>query len=208
MRGFSSHTLDMAYLDLPLGGSIKPTTAFHISISFAIIYIAFWLVSRLYHVYLGPLSKYPGPKLWAFSGLPRVISIVQGNEGKLTLELHQKFGPVVRVGPNELSFTSGAQAWRDIYGFKKHGQSQPSKHTRFYAKPLNDVDGLFTADDSNHGRQRKILSHSFSDRSLKEQEPLLKRWAAVMMKKLSDRADGKQHTDLLKYYNCTTFDIM
>ena len=76
MRSGSSHNLDMAHMDLPLDRSIKPTHAFHISIAFAVIYIAFWLVSRLYDVYLGPLSKYPGPKLWAFSGLPRVLSIV------------------------------------------------------------------------------------------------------------------------------------
>ena len=75
---------------------------------------------------------------------------------------------------------------------------------------LADVEqhGIITADDAGHSRQRKILSHSFSDKALKEQEPLLKKWAALMIKKLTERADGKQPLDLVKWYNCTTFDVM
>lgn len=34
-------------------------------------------------------------------------------------------------------------------------------------KPLNRVDSIITADDANHSRQRKLLSHSFADKTLK-----------------------------------------
>lgn len=56
-----------------------------------------------------------------------------------------------------------------------------------------------------HARQRKIVSHSFSDKALKEQEPLLKKWASLMVTKLTERADGKQPLDLVKWYNCKWF---
>ena len=67
---------------------------------------------------------------------------------------------------------------------------------------------MIGADDASHSRQRKILSHSFSDKALKEQEPLLKKWAELMRKKLSERADGNDEVDMLKVLNCTTFDVM
>lgn len=72
----------------------------------------------------------------------------------------------------------------------------------------SEVHSLFSADDMNHARQRRILSGAFADRSLKEQEPLLKRWAAKLLHKLSERAATGQTVDLLGYYNFTTFDIM
>lgn len=45
--------------------------------------------------------------------------MVQGNDGKVYPELHEKYGPIVRIGPRDLSVASeGAQGWKDLYGFK------------------------------------------------------------------------------------------
>lgn len=122
--------------------------------------------------------------------------------------LHQKYGPVVRISPQHVSFAGGANAFKDIYGFKKSGQSKLHKEPLFYSAPVNKVHSLITANDLNHTRQRKILSHSFSDKALKEQEPILKHWAEKLLNKLSERAAVGSKTDLLAYYNFTTFDIM
>ena len=86
--------------------------------------------------------------------------------------------------------------------FKKQGRPQPHKDKLFYGKPMNGEHAVITADDANHSRQRKILSHAFSDKALKEQEPLLKRWASLMSKKLGEHAESGQKVDMLKYYNC------
>lgn len=70
---------------------------------------------------------------------------------------------------------------------------------------FNGVDSLITADDANHSRQRKLVAHAFADKSLKDLEPMLKTWSGTMQRKLAEQA-GKP-VDMLKYYNCTTFDI-
>jgi cytochrome P450 len=57
-------------------------------------------------------------------------------------------------------------------------------------------------------RQRKILSNAFSDKALKEQEPLLKRWAEKMHSKMAEKAAAGEKVDVLKMLNCTTFDVM
>ena len=82
--------------------------------------------------------------------------------------LHLKYGPVVRYGPNSLSYTD-ERGWKDIYGFKKPA---PFKDPDAYGTPPNDVPGMLTADDEPHARMRRIFAHAFSDKALKEQEPL------------------------------------
>lgn len=198
----------MSSTTLPIAGWIERPDALQITITFATLSVAYYIVTGIYSVYFGPLSKYPGPKLWAFSRLPRIRAMQNGEESFAWSRLHDKYGPVVRIGPNELSFTSGGQAWKDIYGFKKHGRPHPYKDPAFYGKSLNGVDSAITADDAGHARQRRILAHAFSDKALKEQEPLLKRWASLMRKKLGERAVSGEEADMLKYYNCTTFDVM
>ena len=197
----------MSSINVTIGIS-KPFDALSLPLLFAALCIVYYITSTFYDVYYGPLSKYPGPKSWAFSKIPRTLVLVAGEDHIKFAELHQKYGSVVRIGPQELSYAGGASSWKDIYGFKKHGNPHPYKDPMFYGKSLNGVDSAITADDANHARQRKILAHAFSDKALKDQEPLLKKWAELMKKKLGERADGKDKADMLKYYNCTTFDVM
>jgi hypothetical protein len=49
--------------------------------------------------------------------LPGVIWTMQGRVPMNTRRLHDKYGPVVRLSPNELCFNS-TQAWTDIYGHR------------------------------------------------------------------------------------------
>lgn len=78
----------------------------------------------------------------------------------------------------------------------------------FYGQNINRTPGLITADMETHTRQRKTVSHAFSDKALKEQEPMLQMWAEKLRGKLSERAAAKMETDMLKMLNCTTFDVM
>jgi hypothetical protein len=64
-------------------------------------------------MYFHPLSKFPGPKLYSATRIPNHIALIKGNSEKVYLDLHRKYGPVVRVGPDELSYTDG-KAWKDV----------------------------------------------------------------------------------------------
>jgi hypothetical protein len=70
--------------------------------------------------------------------------------------------------------------------------------------------GVFRADNANHARQRKLVSPAFSDKALRGQEQLLKGYVETLveqLKRIATSRDGRP-TDLVKWYNFTTFDIM
>ncbi|KEY73050.1 hypothetical protein S7711_06124 [Stachybotrys chartarum IBT 7711] len=168
--------------------------------------ISYYVAQILYRAYFGPLSDFPGPRLRALSGLPSIWTTISGTDHQVIPALHKKYGPIVRLAPNELSFAGGAQAWADIHGPRKG--VLPHKDPVFYPSSINGANSLMTAPDEDHSKQRKLMSYAFSERTLKEQEPLLKSWAAKMKTKLAERVASGQEVDMVKFYNCTTFDIM
>lgn len=141
------------------------------------LYIVYSVSSSLYDVFYGPLSHIPGPKLRAFSKFPSILTLAIGNEARTYPELHDIHGPVVRIAPREISYAGGAEAWKAIYGSK----SQVHKDRHFYNELLNKTDSIFESGDEGHARQRKILTHSFADKTLRDIEPLLKGWTGKML---------------------------
>lgn len=70
-----------------------------------------------YRLYLSPLRRIPGPFLAALTDVWRLLMVLRGRPQEEQLELHCKYGPVVRLGPNVISFAD-PQAIIDIYSGK------------------------------------------------------------------------------------------
>ncbi|KAI1102057.1 cytochrome P450 [Jackrogersella minutella] len=68
----------------------------------------------IYRLYLHPLAKVPGPKLAAITSLWYVYHVRKGRMLVLNRDLHRKYGPAVRISPNEVSFDS-KEAFQAIY---------------------------------------------------------------------------------------------
>lgn len=62
----------------------------------------------VYNIVFHPLRKVPGPRLRAASYLPNALSVWSGEDFFNTKNLHDKYGPVVRIAPDYLSFDSAA----------------------------------------------------------------------------------------------------
>ncbi|KAJ5793256.1 uncharacterized protein N7503_009234 [Penicillium pulvis] len=105
--------------------------------------LAYGLVMTFYRLHVHPLSKYPGPWLAAVTGLYEIYFAAWG-VGSFEDEIdrmHQKYGPVVRITPDEvhvqeqLYHTSYADGW--IKGTERldSGRSLSSKPSqRFQIK--------------------------------------------------------------------------
>jgi hypothetical protein len=143
--------------------------------------------------------------LYGATHLPSIIRSVKGTIAYDVHALHLKYGPVVRIAPNELSYAT-AQAWHDIYGVRP-GVGQMPKH----GNPEKNAEGfgrlnMTNAGIEDHARMRKLIKHAFSDKAMREQEPIIQEYVNLLMDKLHERADQK--VDIVSWFNFTTFDLM
>lgn len=182
--------------------------------------ILFWQASTVaYNLWMHPLSKFPGPVLQRASTLPWGIRHTLGIQAFRTQRAHEQYGPVVRVGPNHLSFTD-PRAWRAIYGHRV-GESAAPGHTAEMSKAppftttIRDVPtSIINADREEHSRLRRGLSHGFSDAALRQQEPLIMRYVNLLLKQLHQESSNggsgveKKALNIEAWYNYATFDLV
>ncbi|GME64102.1 Cytochrome P450 [Neofusicoccum parvum] len=163
--------------------------------------------TAVYNIYFHPLSKYPGPKYAAATGLASWYIFSSGNGPFWVRRMHEQYGEIVRLGPDQLSFIN-PQAWKDIYGHRIGSASKKAvrKDWRKYPADVNGHINMVTAlDDTEHARFRKVFTNAFSDKALRQQESLIKSYADHLIRNLG-KVTGE--TNIILHYNCTTFDIM
>lgn len=68
----------------------------------------------IYRLFLHPLARVPGPKLAAITPLYLAYHTWRGQNHIFQPSLHDKYGPVVRIGPNQVQICS-EEAVRTIY---------------------------------------------------------------------------------------------
>jgi cytochrome P450 len=162
-------------------------------------------IQWIHYVFFHPLRRYPGPLLNRISTLPLIYHTIDGSLPFYAKSLFDQYGPVVRIAPNTLGFTS-ARAWKDIYN-PRNGTviGKDWKIYRAVGRPVS----LFTADPEPHAMMRKWASPSFSERSMKQQEGIIGGYVDLLVKRLRQASnEGRQTVDLRDWYNFTTFDII
>ncbi|KAG9952594.1 cytochrome P450, partial [Aureobasidium melanogenum] len=169
------------------------------AVSAVILYFA---TQAIYNLYFHPLSQHPGPFLNAISPLPRLWLNINGHEPQTVLKWHLKYGSIVRMAPNELSFIT--PVWKDIYGFKK---PELKKDWTNYALSENTKRSILLA-GADHGRQRKMLAPAFGERALKLQQGMLTTYTGMMVERLEERMKENKAIDMAKVFNCVTFDTI
>ncbi|KAF9891541.1 hypothetical protein FE257_004008 [Aspergillus nanangensis] len=170
-------------------------------LTIAICYLA---GSAFYNFFLHPLRKYPGPKLWAISRIPYSFAYTSGKAHKKILELHQQYGDVVRIAPNELIFCY-PESFIDIMGHRKRGEEENGKDPDFWKEDSITLTG---SNGERHRRIRRVLSHAFSAQAMAEQEPLIKKYVNLLIDRLKTAAAGGIPQEMTGWYNWATFDII
>ncbi|OHW97775.1 cytochrome p450 [Colletotrichum incanum] len=165
----------------------------------------------IYNIYFHPLRHYPGPRLWAATRLPWNFVNLQGNLAWRIRDLHERYGPVIRIAPDELSYTSSA-AWRKIYGqrspefakcFDGRGIAGPG-----ITDPAVRNGGIVTADQEPHARLRKAILPAFSERALREQGDILQLYADKLVEQLRYSSKSGAPQDIVKWFSLASFDII
>ncbi|KAF2207353.1 hypothetical protein CERZMDRAFT_102447 [Cercospora zeae-maydis SCOH1-5] len=121
----------------------------------------------IYRIFFHPLAKYPGPLLAKITDLYSTYHALRGDRHLDFYRIHEKYGPIVRFGPNSLSFNSNT-ALKDIYGFKSNVRKAPFYEAFWATKDSFSTHSAISK--SIHARKRRVLSHAFSDSAMKSME--------------------------------------
>ncbi|KAF8633143.1 hypothetical protein AX17_004644 [Amanita inopinata Kibby_2008] len=168
------------------------------------------------------IRSYPGPFLAKFSDIWLHFVSRTGHRSEYVHELHQKYGPIVRIAPNHVSIAD-PDALNVIYG---HGNG--ALKSNFYDAFVSITRGVFnTRDRAEHTRKRKIVAHVFSQKNVLQFEPHLQRYVTQLIQqwdRLYESAckghsgndgeggwhgrDGHLWLDLLPWANYLAFDII
>ncbi|KAH0833285.1 cytochrome P450 [Lanmaoa asiatica] len=149
-----------------------------------------------------PLAKYPGPVPCRISKFWMAWVSSDGKQHKYYYELHQKYGDVVRIGPNELSFRN-ADAISPLMGYfglpkGPHWDGRMAEQTNIRAL-------ISLRDPAEHARRRKPWTRGFSSAALKGYEGIL----GKRIHELVSALEKQQHPiDLAEWISHFTFDFM
>ncbi|KAK1992305.1 cytochrome P450 [Colletotrichum falcatum] len=157
--------------------------------------VSYFLGILLYNVYFHPLS----------TRIPYTLSMISGRMHRKVLELHQEYGPIVRIGPGELAYND-SKAWKDLHG---HVKDKTGDHGRDPVATWDFRDGIIGAKYEDHPRFRRALAHGFSTQAMMEQRPIIMSYVDLLIQRLHQScASGSRPLDMVHWYDFVTFDIL
>ncbi|RUP51560.1 cytochrome P450 [Jimgerdemannia flammicorona] len=148
--------------------------------SAAAVVASYVVVARLYDAFFGPLSDVPGPLIHKLLDLPVTLPSERGSAWKYVASVHERYGPVVRIGRNVISVADKEMLKQilvkeDLPKSKlyKQGQRMTGRQTLF-----NTIELDF------HKQRRRILSPAFSISYLNSLEPYIFQATESLVRKL------------------------
>ncbi|KAL4896135.1 cytochrome P450 [Aspergillus ambiguus] len=168
-------------------------------------FLVYCLAKVIYNVFFHPLSRFPGPWAHAVSRIPYFYRSANGTLPFDMLNFHKKYGNIVRIAPDELAF-SHPDAWKDIMGYRKGDEMK--KPSWFYLPVESEPLHIVNESREQHSNLRRQLAHGFSEKSMRDQEPLIGQYVDLLIKQLHERCVGGNPVSLSDWYNYTTFDII
>ena len=153
----------------------------------------------MYNLWFHPLRHFPGPLEARATRIWYCRKLLSGKVSFEIGKMHEKYGDVVRIGPDELSFNDPA-AWNDIYGYRA-GKGEFMKDPTFYNVTSSGKLSIIGSDTQRHGELRRLMAHGYSDRALRDQIPIIKSYGDLFFHKIRDISKSGEPVDLVKWFN-------
>jgi cytochrome P450 len=107
-------------------------------------------------------------------------------------KIHEKYGDIVRLAPDELSFAR-EEAWHDVFA-KRAGHQQFLKNPVFFKAPPGQPENMVTTINAeDHARMRRLLAPAFSEQALMKQEPIVQSHANLLIHQLKGLIEACQN---------------
>jgi hypothetical protein len=170
------------------------------------------------------LRRVPGPFLSSFLPVDRILTTACGYQFQDHIQYHEKYGPMVRIGPNHVSL-SNAELIPVIYGIstKFYKVSIPvcmhscnvadHEKSNFYSmfdvktKTGDVVPTVFSVRDENYHRTlKRPVAHAYSTNTMRDFEPFVDDCIEIFEEKLG-KMEGTSF-DFGKWLHWFAFDVV
>lgn len=199
----NSSLLRLSSVIFPEAISARERQTTTLALSVLIFTLIFYAI---YQTYLHPLSKFPGPPSARYLPSWRNKRYWRGTWHNDILEVHKKYGNVVRIAPNELSIVD-KDASKQLFG---HGTT--STKTHWYATfdpPMPDVTSLFsTCDKKYHAFLRKRISGAYAMSSILKYEVFIQQSLNELFQKFKSHSESEGVVDIAEWTNAFAFDVV
>ncbi|KAH8595655.1 putative cytochrome P450 pisatin demethylase [Bisporella sp. PMI_857] len=154
-----------------------------------------WYV--IYRAITSPLLDVPRPFLARFTRLWKLYTIYRGRFEKVNISLHQKYGPVVRIAPNEYSLDD-PEAVSIIYGIGGDFRKSHWYIASGNPDPNGPQDLFSIRDPKNHASMCWLVASLYSMSNLVKLEPYVDHCSEVL----------KLPVDMAHWLQCYAFDVI
>lgn len=170
-------------------------------------FVAYQFLAIIHCLYFHPLAAYPGPLLARSTRLWYVYYVTKGKIPYAVKELHDKYGPTVRVAPDELSYV-GEDAFKAIYGYKHGTGGEMPKDPKMFGNSSAGTLSVIAAPSHRHGQLRRLLSHGFSEKALRFQESIIQGYLDLFIRRLRDLGATGVDIDIVTWYNVSNLAVV
>ncbi|KAK1144855.1 hypothetical protein N8T08_004868 [Aspergillus melleus] len=195
----------MLKLDIPGEGRVLDVAGPYLS-HFIWVGIAGYLLLTLYQGLLGATSGIPGPWLARFTRFWLFKETRFGRFEKVNIELHKKYGPVVRIAPSTFSINDPA-ALKTIYSSGSKFPKSDFYHP--FGDPGKEQKHLFSEQNNQlHALNRRKTSSLYSMSTLVTYEPFVDRCNQMLCDRLDSFAKDKEAFDVPTWMQYYAFDVI
>ncbi|KAE9985723.1 hypothetical protein BLS_005689 [Venturia inaequalis] len=174
-----------------------------------ILWIVYHILVALYRVTYHPLTAFPGPKLAALSYKYEFYfdGILGGQYTAEISRMHEKYGPIVRINPEELHCNDPGFV-DQIYPGGGERRDKSAYHVAQFGAAVS-LAGIGSVHHNLHRLRRGALNRFFSKAAIVKIEPLVHTLAQKLCDKLLARSkDGRPAFNISMAYSCFTTDII
>ncbi|KAH9869677.1 hypothetical protein IAQ61_006889 [Plenodomus lingam] len=192
-----------------LSQSLKAGLSLSTILSLVGVWIAYRIAIAIYNISpFHPLARFPGPKIAAASYLYEAYYdwILLGRYGKVIARMHEQYGPIVRINPDELHCNDPAFTDEIYAGPGRVRDKWQHQLNTGGAGPVSAT-GFSTANHELHRARKAPLSKFFSRQQMLKLEGEVGDYAQMTANKMLASA-GKGAFDVKEAFNCFTADVI
>ncbi|KAF2183530.1 cytochrome P450 [Zopfia rhizophila CBS 207.26] len=167
-------------------------------------YILYWIRLCIYRLHFHPLAHFPGPRLAAVTSWYEAYYeiVLQGQYSRKIGELHDVYGPILRVTPHELHIRD-SRFFDEVYPKNLH-VDKAGWDKRFGSE--HSV--MTTVNAAFHKRRRAALSPMFSRRSVLQFVHIIYRHIDTLSTRIREFESRKEPINLTHAFPALTGDII